>query len=37
MLLFAKVIPLLHEQDFAFSCCIEKVDDQNEIICNTYG
>jgi hypothetical protein len=37
MLFYVKVIPLLHEQDFAFSCCIEKVNDQNEIVCSTYG
>jgi hypothetical protein len=37
MLMFVKVIPLLHEQDYGFFSCLEKLDDQAELVCSSYG
>lgn len=37
MLMFAKIILLPHEQDYAFFACLEKIDDQFEVICSPMG
>ncbi len=37
MLMYVKAIPLLQEQEYGFFSCIEKIDDQAELICNKYG
>lgn len=37
MLMYVKVIPLLQDQEYAFFSSIEKLDDQSELICNSFG
>jgi hypothetical protein len=37
MLIYNKLVPLLHENNFAFFSAIEKLDDQKEVICSQFG
>lgn len=37
MLMFVKVVPLLMDQDYAFFSAMEKLDDEAELICGSFG
>jgi hypothetical protein len=37
MLMFVKLVPLPHKQDYAFFSSFEKLDDQAEVVCSQWG
>jgi hypothetical protein len=37
MLIFVKVVPLPHEQDYAFFASMEKIDGESEVVCSNWG